>query len=73
MEHEADRHPVANHANGSTSPEGEYSALIDNNAPVECTDGSLVIDSQGRVRKATPEQQQEAMKARRTKGAKDKR
>jgi hypothetical protein len=32
--------------------------------PHTCTDGSLVIDAEGRVRKATPEQQQIAVKAR---------
>ncbi|MEA2858382.1 MAG: hypothetical protein QOC72_421 [Methylobacteriaceae bacterium] len=32
--------------------------------PHTCTDGSLVVDAEGRVRKATPEQQQIALKAR---------
>jgi hypothetical protein len=32
--------------------------------PHTCTDGSLVIDAEGRFRKATPEQQQIAVKAR---------
>jgi hypothetical protein len=32
--------------------------------PHTCTDGSLVIDAEGQVRKATPEQQQIALKAR---------
>jgi hypothetical protein len=32
--------------------------------PHTCTDGSLVIDAEGQVRKATPEQQQIAVNAR---------
>ncbi len=34
-------------------------------APLECRDGSLVIDREGRIVQATPEQQEYALRARR--------
>jgi hypothetical protein len=64
MERKADRQTVPKVADRSTSIEGERSPLMQDHAPVKCTDGSLVIDANGVVRKATPEQQQKAVKAR---------
>lgn len=52
-------------APGSPAPSQEP---VSNSSVMEwpdiCTDGSLVIDIDGRVRKATPDQQQIAVKAR---------
>jgi hypothetical protein len=40
-------------------------------APIECWDGSLVIDAEGRIVKATQEQQERAVQARRDRAATD--